>query len=475
MTSIIIQIYGKFENIHPKTPAISVLLLIKNMGSFTVAASTPAADLQICLFRVQLNSDIIKESRIRRNKGGYHMEVRPIKPEEKTTFDKIQTMAFMFKRNFSKEEKEAGTPDGAQQLVNEGYKTGRAAFDDNGKMCSCFDLIPYKVNFDGNIIRMGGVGGVASLPEEREKKYIRKIFEYVMNEMYEGGYVSSYLYPFSHSYYRKFGYELNMTTTNYTLPINSMRQFVQTGRLNMVTNDVERELIKKMYGELIKDKNLAVIRTEDLWIRRFDNDPYRDNVYLYIWYNSHNEARGYIQYHTEKSGDIKVNFVVRELVWLDTEALEGIFAFMGKFGSQVKNLIWKAPPFVKLLPFFAEPYDIGQEIHMYGMNRIVNVQKAFELMSLPEGKGEIVIRVEDDFFPLNTGNYRVTWEDGSRSVEKADAEPDLVCNVQSLSQLITGFLTPDELEFAGRITINDKRNVLADVFRHKKLYINDYF
>ena len=51
----------------------------------------------------------------------------------------------------------------------------------------------------------------------------------------------------------------------------------------------------------------------------------------------------------------------------------------------------------------------------------------------------------------------------------------LVCNVQSLSQLITGFLTPDELEFAGRITINDKRNVLADVFRHKKLYINDYF
>ena len=87
-------------------------------------------------------------------------------------------------------------------------------------------------------------------------------------------------------------------------------------------------------------------------------------------------------------------------MWLDTEALEGIFAFMGKFGSQVKNLIWKAPPFVKLLPFFAEPYDIGQEIHMYGMNRIVNVQKAFELMSLPEGKGEIVIRVEDDFFPV---------------------------------------------------------------------------
>ena len=39
------------------------------------------------------------------------MEVRPIKPEEKTAFDKIQTIAFMFKRDFSKEwEASAASP-----------------------------------------------------------------------------------------------------------------------------------------------------------------------------------------------------------------------------------------------------------------------------------------------------------------------------------------------------------------------------
>ena len=408
------------------------------------------------------------------------MEVRPIKPEEKTAFDKIQTIAFMFKRDFSKEENEGGTPGSTQQLVNDGYKTGRAAFDDNGKMCSCFDLIPYRMIFDGSEAKMGGIGGVASLPEEREKKYIRNIFEYAMNEMYEDGYIFSYLYPFSHVYYRKFGYELNMTTIKYNIPVSSFRQSAQTGRISMVADDAERQIIRTLYEEFIKDKNLSVVRTEKLWKKRFDSDPYRDSVFLYIWYNRQNEARGYIQYHTEKSGGFKADIVVRELVWLDTEALKGIFAFLGKFGSQVENFIWKAPSFINLLPFFDEPYDIGQEINLYGMNRIVNVQKAFELMALPEGKGEVVIGVEDAFFPVNTGNYRITWNNGDRSVEKTDikkshAEPDLSCDVQSLTQLATGFLTPDELEFAGRIAVKDKRDVLAGVFRKKRLFINAYF
>ena len=195
------------------------------------------------------------------------MEVRPIKPEEKTTFDKIQTIAFMFRRDFREEEKkkEGAASGNARQDADETYKTGRAAFDDTGKMCSCFDLIPHQVIFDGNPVKMGGIGGVASLPEEREKKFIRNIFEYAMKEMYEDGYVFSYLYPFSHVYYRKFGYELNMTTVNYSIPITSFRQFTQTGCLNMVTDDAERQIIKALYEEYIKDKNLAVVRSDRLW------------------------------------------------------------------------------------------------------------------------------------------------------------------------------------------------------------------
>lgn len=415
------------------------------------------------------------------------MEVRPIRPEEKTAFDKIQTIAFMFRRDFSKEDSAGkassstteNTGDGnraqTQAKPDESYRTGRAAFDDNGKMCSCFDLIPYNVMFDGNIVPMGGIGGVASLPEVRDKKYVRNIFKYVMNEMYENGCVFSYLYPFSHVYYRKFGYELNMTSINYTIPIGSFRHFVQTGKMKMMTDDADKQAVRAIYDEYIKDKNLAVVRTDSHWSKRFDNDPYRDNVYLYIWYNSRDEARGYIQYHIDRSGECKPGIFIRELVWLDSESLMGIFAFISKLSAQIEKMIWKAPYFADLLPLFPEPYDIDQQICKTGMNRVVNVQKAFELMALPDGKGEVVIGVEDQFFPVNTGNYKITWDNGSRETERCSNQPDLICDVQALSQLLTGFASVESLILAGRISVNEKEEVFSKIFRQKKLFINDYF
>ena len=230
-----------------------------------------------------------------------------------------------------------------------------------------------------------------------------------------------------------------------------------------------------VYDEYIRDKNLAVVRGDRHWKKRFDNDPYRDNVYLYIWYNSRDEARGYIQYHTERSGEFKWNMVVRELIWLEPEALKGIFAFISKLSSQVGKMIWKAPSFAELLPLFPEPYDVSQEVLKAGMNRIVNVRKAFELMSLPDCKGEVVIGVEDPFFPINSGNYRISWDNGNRLVERCKAEPDIICSVQALSQLLTGFASIEALNVAGTVSINDKGDILSSIFRPKKLFINDYF
>lgn len=396
------------------------------------------------------------------------MEVRPIKPEEKILMKKIQSIAFLYKQDFSKAQSD-------QQKLPDEYKQGRAAFDDNGKMCSCFLLIPFHVCFNGHHVPMGGIGGVASLPEEREKRYIRKIFEYAMQEMYDKDYVFSYLYPFSHKYYRKFGYELNMTRIGYSIPTSAFRQFNQTGTLKLYTNDMDPKDIISLYEQYIADKNLAVIRTEALWKRFLEKDPYKDNVYLYIWYNEEGIARGYIQFHVEKSGSYRNNMHVQELIWLDRQALTGIFSFIGGLTAQIETMIWDSPSFVNLLPFFHEPYDIKQNVSTYGMNRIVNVEKALNLMAAPGGSGEIIIGIEDEFFPANTGQYRISWENSIHRAERTEKAPDLCCDVQALSQLITGFATVEDMKDAGRVRIENKEHLLAEVFPKRKLFINNYF
>jgi predicted acetyltransferase len=395
------------------------------------------------------------------------MEIRRIRPEEEIAKSKIQSIAFLFSRDFSK------PPESAEPFQTD-YDTGRAAFNDEGKMCSCLDLIPFDIRFDGRTVKMGGIGGVASLPEERQRRYIRSIFEYVMAEMYEKDYTFSYLYPFSHQYYRKFGYELNMTLRSYSIGASSLRHFEQTGRMELNTGEDPVE-VKRIYDEFISDKNLAVVRTDKLWKRFLEKDPYRDNVYLYVWHDSSDEARGYVQFHTEKSSAARHNLRIHELIWLDRAALTGILGFLHRLSAQVDKILWRSPEFLNLLTLFPEPYDVAQEIITYGMSRIVNAEKALQAMSAPSGSGEATIAVNDDFFPANTGNYKLSWEGGRHAVSRTQSPPDISCDIQTLSQLVTGYSTVGELAFAGRAVVHGNKAALSQAFPKKPLFINNYF
>ena len=135
------------------------------------------------------------------------MEVRPIKPEE-NDIRQDPDNRFMFRRTSEKRKRKRGRSI-RQCTVMPTKHIKQAVALTTPARCSCFDLIPHQVIFDGTG-KMGGSECPAS--GRKRKKFIRNIFEYAMKEMYEDGYVFSYLYPFSHVYYRKFGYELNMTT-----------------------------------------------------------------------------------------------------------------------------------------------------------------------------------------------------------------------------------------------------------------------
>ena len=83
-----------------------------------------------------------------------------------------------------------------------------AAFDNGAKeMMSTFTVTDFTVRFDGHACKMGGIGGVATLPQYRRRGGIRGCFQEALPDMYASGYDLSYLYPFSTAYYRKFGYE----------------------------------------------------------------------------------------------------------------------------------------------------------------------------------------------------------------------------------------------------------------------------
>ena len=81
------------------------------------------------------------------------------------------------------------------------------AFSDDGKIMARIINNKYETWLDGQLVSNGGIGAVSTLPEYRNTGAVREIFGRLLPEAYRAGEVISTLYPFSHAFYRKFGYE----------------------------------------------------------------------------------------------------------------------------------------------------------------------------------------------------------------------------------------------------------------------------
>ena len=68
-----------------------------------------------------------------------------------------------------------------------------AAFDEDGEMMSTFTVSDFTVQFDGSPCKMGGIGGVATLPQYRRRGGIRACFREALPDMYASGCDFSYL------------------------------------------------------------------------------------------------------------------------------------------------------------------------------------------------------------------------------------------------------------------------------------------
>ncbi len=56
---------------------------------------------------------------------------------------------------------------------------------DKGKIVSCVGLFPVKLNLCGKVIELGGIGGVATLPEYRGRGLMQAVLDYVMRVQIE--------------------------------------------------------------------------------------------------------------------------------------------------------------------------------------------------------------------------------------------------------------------------------------------------
>ena len=126
------------------------------------------------------------------------MEIRLLNGEERFQARLIATVAFHQRMEDPEKARQESEKETCQQW---------GAFHEDGTLMAQIINNQYMSWLDGTLIRNGGIGAVSTLPEYRMEGAVKEIFKVLLAHAFTDGEVISTLYPFSHAFYRKFGYE----------------------------------------------------------------------------------------------------------------------------------------------------------------------------------------------------------------------------------------------------------------------------
>lgn len=224
------------------------------------------------------------------------MLVRPITKEER--LQSAQLFAIAFESPFDPNDL---TPFAENPCI-------WAAFDEeSGEMMSTVYVTDYRVQFDGGRYKMGGIGGVASLPQYRRAGGIRACFQKALPILYREGYVFSYLYPFSTAYYRKFGYESCVQRYLAVLDLRQPRPAEFSGSFRLARGgDMLLPAIRQLDERWEAQYNMMVQHAEADYRWLLSAAPASKQEFIYAAFSAAGEPLGYAAFksRTSRTGGI---------------------------------------------------------------------------------------------------------------------------------------------------------------------------
>ncbi len=342
---------------------------------------------------------------------------------------------------------------------------------ENNNLVSALSIIPMEGYIRGELFSFSGIGGVATLPEKRGKNYVHYLLKESIRISKENGSIFSSLYPFSFEFYRDFGWELGGFQKRYKRKTYSIPKFPEIERVKRIPLE-DWKIIKPVYDKYSKNFSGAIKRTEEGW----ESIIFRTRTLTYLYIYEDKDIEGYLLYNVEKTNINKI--MVREMIYLNNSAYKGFLSLFSRQAMTIEEVEWTAPlndPLLFILPnprgeCFVEPTF---------MIRVIDVEKALSSLKYDESmKDKIVIKIKDEHANWNDGIWEIKIEDGKPKLEKKEnLEYDIAININTLSQIITGTISPSKAYELGYIEVNnfnslDKFNKL---FPEYHTFCWDYF
>jgi len=302
----------------------------------------------------------------------------------------------------------------------------------------------------------------------------------VLPQAREKGVVFSNLCPFSHDFYRKFGYEIACNRNKISIWAGDLSETKSYGEFIHILPGDDTSLLAEVHSAYIENINHGIHRDywpdNRAWKRFTSDDPCATGIYIYLWKDETGKARSYIKYQ-DLFEDGEHNMSVLELAFIDKKGLYGALGIVGGLSAQFKHFKWLMPTFIDPFDFTGDAWSIEQKISPRDMTRVINVKTALELMRHPGNEGEYVIEVEDENIEANSGRYLVQFGAQGTKVSITKKDADISCDILTLSQLVTGYRSLENALYSRRegLEIHGNIETLKTVFTERPQHITEYF
>lgn len=392
------------------------------------------------------------------------MVIRQLKQEEKFMAGRISGICFHERIDDLAKKR---------QECEEAKEEDWGAFDEKGTLMARIINNRYTSYVDGQEIQNGGIGAVSTLPEYRNAGAVRNIFEKLLPYAYENGEVISTLYPFSHQFYRKFGYETVCYRNQYRFKPEVLKGYHFDGEAVMWEEGEDISDYFGLYRQFAPKYNLAVKREEALMKREhMKGNIYKERKFSYLLREKgQNVAYLLIEDVYQKEAAF---MWVEEAVWNSPEGFRAILGFLARFSADYGEIELTLPYDLELYSVIrsAKAYEIQKTTRQDYMVRVINVKRMLEILSKPEGT-DCRIRVCDPQIEQNNRIWHVT--ENAVEVVADGTETDMEVSIQAFSQLAVGAISLDEALLREDIAISAKKEKLRSLFRRKSIFINEHF
>lgn len=319
----------------------------------------------------------------------------------------------------------------------------RGIFEGNNLIAGAAS-IDFEIFIRNQLFKCAGIAAVMTDPIHRRKGLVKKLMNNFLFDKFKEGYPISALWPFEHSFYRKFGFESCEKPLRFKFkPSDIIESLEADSSINVreITDESDFPLLN-LIAKNAKNKYTRIIGKYDAWKLR----GYHSGFKIFI-FEKNNDPIGYISFKFKKIKEWINHMIIMDFAYKDISTKHAILRFMRNFESDM-SFIEMTIPYEEEMISYLKCYGSENQFSSWpAMVRILNVEIFFQQLEFSKKLNKsLYMKIEDPVIEENSGTWNLTISDGKCEIEKIGEktigkESLLELSINQLTQIVTGFAT----------------------------------